>query len=86
MYLPVNGAEEETGTVDQRRQALEGFVVGYFRRDGLLDDVFGGGFEPAIDFEVYDGGEVASSALLYDYDGVERASDEGYEPMFPRRT
>ena len=82
VYLPVYGAEEETGTVDQRRQALEGFVVGYFRRDGLLDDVFGGGFEPAIDFEVYDGGEVASSALLYDYDGVERASDEGYEPMF----
>ena len=82
VYLPVYDEGEETGTVEERRRALEGFVVGYFRRDGLLDDVFGGGFEPAIDFEVYDGGDVASSTLLYDYDGVERASDEGYEPMF----
>ena len=82
VYLPVYGEGEETGTVAERRRALEGFVVGYFRRDGLLDDVFGGGFEPAIDFEVYDGGNLASSTLLYDYDGVERAVDEGYEPMF----
>jgi signal transduction histidine kinase len=82
VYLPVYGEGERTETVAERRRALEGFVVGYFRRDGLLDDVFGGGFEPAIDFEVYDGKEVSSSSLLYDYDGVERATDEGYEPMF----
>jgi signal transduction histidine kinase len=82
VYLPVYAEAERTGTVAERRRALEGFVVGYFRRDGLLDDVFGGGFEPAIDFEVYDGEEVSSSSLLYDYDGVERATDEGYEPMF----
>jgi hypothetical protein len=82
VYLPVYDEGERTGTVAERRRALEGFVVGYFRRDGLLDDVFGGGFEPAIDFEVYDGKEVSSSSLLYDYDGVERATDEGYEPMF----
>jgi signal transduction histidine kinase len=82
VYLPVYAEAERTGTVAERRRALEGFVVGYFRRDGLLDDVFGGGFEPAIDFEVYDGEEVSSGSLLYDYDGVERATDEGYEPMF----
>ena len=82
VYLPVYGEGERTETVAERRRAIEGFVVGYFRRDGLLDDVFGGGFEPAIDFEVYDGKEVSSSSLLYDYDGVERATDEGYEPMF----
>ena len=82
VYLPVYAEGESTGTVAGRRRALEGFVVGYFRRDGLLDDVFGGGFEPAIDFEVYDGDDVASGSLLYDYDGVERATDEGYEPMF----
>ncbi len=82
VYLPVYGEGERTETVAERRRAIEGFVVGYFRRDGLLDDVFGGGFEPAIDFEVYDGREVSSSSLLYDYDGVERATDEGYEPMF----
>ena len=82
VYLPVYGEGERTETVAERRRAIEGFVVGYFRRDGLLDDVFGGGFEPSIDFEVYDGEDVSSSSLLYDYDGVERATDEGYEPMF----
>ncbi|MDQ4127911.1 MAG: CHASE domain-containing protein [Actinomycetota bacterium] len=82
VYLPVYGGEGQTATVAERRRALEGFVVGYFRRDGLLDDVFGGGFEPAIDFEVYDGEDVASSSLLYDYDGVERAGEEGYDPLF----
>jgi signal transduction histidine kinase len=61
---------------------LKGFVVGYFRRDGLLDDVFGSGFDPAIDFEVYDGADVESSSLLYDEDGVHRAGDEEYQPLF----
>ncbi len=82
VYLPVYGEGESTETVAGRRRALEGFVVGYFRRDGLLDDVFGGGFEPSIDFEVYDGEDLASSSLLYDYDGVERAGEEGYDPLF----
>ncbi len=82
VYLPVYAEGGSTETVAGRRRALEGFVAGYFRRDGLLDDVFGGGFEPAIDFEVYDGEDVSASSLLYDYDGVERATDEGYQPMF----
>jgi CHASE1-domain containing sensor protein len=55
VYLPVYEAGEPAGTVAERRQALQGFVVGVFRRDGLLDAVFEAGFDPAIDFEVYDG-------------------------------
>jgi len=82
VYLPVYGEEGERETVAGRRRALEGFVVGYFRRDGLLDDVFGGGFEPAIDCEVYVGEDVAASSLLYDYDGVVRAGVEGFELLY----
>ncbi|HEV8045393.1 MAG TPA: CHASE domain-containing protein, partial [Rubrobacter sp.] len=78
VYLPVYG---EGG-----RRDLEGFVVGYFRRDGLLDDVFGSGFDPAIDFEVYDGEEVSASSLLHDDDGVRRAEDTGYEALFSERS
>jgi signal transduction histidine kinase len=78
VYLPVYG---EGG-----RRDLEGFVVGYFRRDGLLDDVFGGGFDPAIDFEVYDGEDVSASSLLHDDDGVRRAGDQGYESLFSERS
>jgi signal transduction histidine kinase len=86
VYLPVYAEGEPTGTVAERRRALRGFVVGYFRRDGLLDDVFGSGFDPAIDFEVYDGADVESSSLLYDEDGVQRAAEPGYDPLFSKES
>ena len=86
VYLPVYEEGKPTGTVEERRHALKGFVVGYFRRDGLLDDVFGSGFDPAIDFEVYDGPDVESSSLLYDEDGVQRAGDAKYHPLFSEQS
>ena len=86
VYLPVYAEGEPVETVAARRDALRGFVVGYFRRDGLLDDVFGGGFAPAIDFEVYDGADVESSSLLYDEDGVQRAGEEEYDPLFSEKS
>jgi signal transduction histidine kinase len=82
VYLPVYAEGEPTGSVAERREALEGFVVGAFRRDGLLDTVFGG-FDPAIDFEVY-AGEVEPGALLYDADGVRRAGVAGYDDLNAR--
>ncbi len=85
VYLPVYREGEPQGTVAERRSALRGFVVGAFRRDGLLDDVFAGDFAPAIDFEVYDGGEEVSGSLLYDNDGVQRAGEEKYLPLFSER-
>lgn len=81
VYLPVYGGETPP-SVAERRRALDGFVVGAFRRDGLLDAVFGGGFDPAVDFEVYAGREPASSDLLYDADGVELAGVPGYDQLF----
>ena len=86
VYLPVYAEGEPVERVAARRRVLQGFVVGYFRQDGLLDDVFGSGFDPAIDFELYDGADVASSSLLYDEDGVERAGEEGSILSSPRRT
>jgi signal transduction histidine kinase len=82
VYLPVYGKGEPQSTVAERRSALEGFVVGTFRRDGLLDDVFAGDFAPAIDFEVYDGGRRSPGSLLYDYDGVQRAGDSNRDHLF----
>ena len=76
VYLPVYRKGEPHDTVGERQRALDGFVVGFFRRDGLLDDVFAGEFEPAIDFEVYDGAGRSPSSLLYDNDGVRRAGEE----------
>jgi signal transduction histidine kinase len=73
VYVPVYQKGEPQGTVEERRRALRGFVVGFFRWDGLLDGVFGGGFDPAIDFELYDSQDVASSQPLYNSDRVRRA-------------
>jgi signal transduction histidine kinase len=85
VYLPVYDEAKPTGTRAERRRALKGFVVGYFRRDGLFDDVFGSGFDPDIDFEVYDGADVGSSALLYDDDRIQHAGDAEFDPLFSRQ-
>ncbi|MGI8911118.1 MAG: sensor histidine kinase [Rubrobacteraceae bacterium] len=76
VYLPVYREGESADTVAERRRALEGFVFGFFR----IDDLLGSGFaepSPAVDFEVYDGGTLTPSRLLYDDDGVERAGEGG---------
>jgi signal transduction histidine kinase len=86
VYLPVYAEGDPIETVAGRRHALKGFVVGYFRQDGLLDDVFGSGFNPAIDFEVYDGADIESSSLIYDDDGVQRAGKEEYDPLFSKKS
>ena len=65
VYLPVYAEGEPTGSVAERRRALSGFVVGAFRRSGLLDAVFGGGFDPAIDFEVYAAREMEAGDQLF---------------------
>src|SRR5215213_9537886 len=85
VYLPVYDEAMPDGTRAERRRALKGCIVGYFRRDGLFDDVFGSGFDPAIDFEVYDGADVGSSALLYDDDRVKHADDKEFDPLFSRQ-
>jgi signal transduction histidine kinase len=82
VYLPVYREGEPQATVGERRRALRGFVVGIFRWDGLLDGVLGGGFDPAIDFELYDTQDVASSQPLYNSDRVKRAGNGGGEPQF----
>ncbi len=82
VYLPVYQKGEPQDTVAERRRALEGFVVGFFRWDELLDGVFGGGFDPAIDFELYDSRKVGSGQPLYDSDGVPRAGKPEVQTLF----
>jgi serine phosphatase RsbU (regulator of sigma subunit)/anti-sigma regulatory factor (Ser/Thr protein kinase) len=51
-----------------------------------LDGIFKGSFNPAIDFEVYDGGSVASSPLLYDRDGIRRDEKKRNEFLFSKES
>jgi signal transduction histidine kinase len=82
VYLPVYREGEPQGTAAERRRALKGFVVGFFKWDGLLGGVFGGGFDPAIDFELYDSQKVGSGQPLYDSDGVPRAGKPEVTTLF----
>ena len=82
VYLPIYQEGEPLGSVDDRRRALRGFIVGSFISDELLDGIFKGSFDPAIDFEVYDGGSIASSPLLYDRDGIRRDEKKRNEFLF----
>jgi signal transduction histidine kinase len=84
IYLPVYQEDEPTGTVAERRRALRGFVVGTFRSDELFADAFGITFHPAIDFEVYDGEDVASSSLVYNKNRMSNAGDKGEAALFSK--
>src|SRR5215210_1163593 len=73
VYLAVYQKGEPKGTVAERRDALKGFIVAAFTTDELFGEAFSRHFHPAIDFEVYDGKDVASSPLLYHSNGVKNA-------------
>jgi signal transduction histidine kinase len=84
VYLPVYQEDEPKGTVAERRRSLRGFIVGTFKADELFAETFGEIFHPAIDFEVYDGEDVASSALVYDYNGVMNVGEKGDPALFSK--
>jgi serine phosphatase RsbU (regulator of sigma subunit)/CHASE1-domain containing sensor protein/anti-sigma regulatory factor (Ser/Thr protein kinase) len=86
VYLPIYQKGEPLGSVAERRRALQGFIVGRFVSEELLDGIFKGTFDPAIDFEVYDGEDTASSPLLYDRDGIKRAGERGNESLFSKES
>ena len=86
VYMPIYQEGEPVGSVGERRRALRGFIVGSFISDELLDGIFKGSFDPAIDFEVYDGGNPASSPLLYDRDGIRRDEKKRNEFLFSKES
>ena len=86
VYLPIYQKGEPLETVAERRNALRGFIVGRFISEELLDGIFKGSFDPAIDFEVYDGEDTSSSPLLYDRDGIKRAGERGNESLFSKES
>ncbi len=86
VYLPVYQEDEPAGTVAERRRTLRGFVVGTFRSDELFARAFGEIFNPAIDVEVYDGEDVASSSLLYDKNRTSNAGEKGDAALFTKES
>jgi signal transduction histidine kinase len=86
VYFPVYQRSELTDTVAQRRRALRGFIVGTFKADDLFAITFGKHYQPPINFDVYDGKNVASSSLVYDYNGLTNAKEKGDTPLFSKKS
>ncbi len=82
VYLPVYESGSPLASVEERREALKGFIFGSYRMDGLLGGIFEESFNPRIDFEVYDSGDLTEGNILYDEDGVLRADDASYDPQY----
>jgi signal transduction histidine kinase len=79
VYAPIYREGEPVDTVEERRSALDGYVVGALEAEGLLQDIEQ--YIPSVDLEIYDGGRPNRTNLLYDFDGeVLRGAGQAQEP------
>lgn len=63
MYLPLYKKGAKTNSVDERREALVGFVYSPFRMNDLMGKIV---FKSSIlNFEIYDGDDISEEHLLY---------------------
>ncbi len=69
MYLPVYHEGLPTRTVEERRNALFGWVYSPFRASDLMKGIVGEE-SPQVTFEVFDGRNMSAGSVLYDADGV----------------
>jgi signal transduction histidine kinase len=82
VYTPIYRHGAPQGTPDERRAALQGFIVSVFRTDDLLESIFGAQADPEVDLEVFDGAEFTREGLLHDADGVLHAGDPSHSAHF----
>jgi signal transduction histidine kinase len=69
VYTPIYRDGAAQGTPDERREALQGYIVSVFRTDDLLGGIFGDQPHAQVDLEVFDGAEFTRANMLHDDDG-----------------
>jgi signal transduction histidine kinase len=82
VYTPVYRDGASPVTPDERREALQGYIVSVFRTGDLLQGIFGEQPDPEVDFEVFDGAEFTRANMLHDDDGVLHAGDVSHSAHF----
>ncbi len=65
MYIPVYKKGMPLTSLQQRWQALQGFVYSPYRMDDLMAGIMGSGSQP-LDFVIYDGVQLLDKHLMYD--------------------
>ncbi len=75
MYVPVYQPGQPIETVDQRRDAILGWVYSPYRMNDLMNGILGGWgltSDRRIRLEIFDGDTATPAALLYDSQATER--------------
>lgn len=82
MYLPHYKKGYPLNTLEERRQALAGFVYSPFRMNDLMKGILGR-VDQEIQFSVYDGVEVNADRNMYQSNWLEAGSGQtNYQPAF----
>ncbi len=81
MYVPIYKKGMPRGSVEERREAIEGYVYSPFRMNDLMRGMFTDSTHE-VEFKIYDGAEVAAAGLMYDSDNPRNALDARYKPAF----
>lgn len=84
LYLPVYEKGKPYGTIEERRENIEGFVYSPFRSHNLMSSVFNK-FQD-INIEVYDGKTFSPKHLLYNKDSLSAHADKISESILTKDT
>jgi PAS domain S-box-containing protein len=83
IFLPVYRKGMPAETVEQRREALEGFALGVFRAGDILRAVLGHTEPIGLPFDLLDLTAPVERRLLYNWSGRLNAKEPGKSPFFP---
>jgi PAS domain S-box-containing protein len=83
LYLPVYAQGMPTGTLEERRAALVGFVYSPFRAHDLMSAILARQAQD-LALEIYDGPRAIEANLLYRSPAMDEVRDTGARPPFER--
>lgn len=81
LYLPLYRPGVRPRTLEQRREALIGYVYSPFRARDLMTGILGGD-TPLLNLQIYDGTTAKSSTLMYDERFRAEPDEQASEPGF----
>ncbi len=81
-FVPIYYKAMPADSVEQRRAALQGYVIGVFHAADLLAGIYDAQQHPRIDFEVFDGAHMSVDTLLYDDDNTPHFLNAPVHPHF----
>ncbi|MGE5399155.1 MAG: CHASE domain-containing protein [Ignavibacteriales bacterium] len=81
MYVPIYKKNLALNSVEQKQQAIAGFVYSPFRVNDLMNGILWRGL-PDIRLRIYDGKSLESKTLMYDSDSTDQKGGKGHDPLF----